>query len=991
MKNAVIFALLLLASAVAPVAAQTPSEETTFRPPSVPLVVHDPYFSIWSPADKLTDAETVHWTGKKHPLHAMVRIDGKPYRLMGAEPADVPAMEQVILRVTPTETQYHFQNDEVSVVLYFTCAMYPDDLDLLSRPVTNVFCIISSRDKKPHTGAFYFDAGAEIAVNTLDQQVEWGNLDVPETTTIKVGTVEQNILGKRGDDVRIDWGYFAMSVMKGGWIEQYSNLSMTVGNGEKLRNHFAKNGSLLQDQAYAMPQSVEEGKCTIAAVWEAKEPLQLAMIPILLAYDDEYSIRYFGDDLRPWWKRDGKSFEEMLAGAWNTDGLSGRMELDDENQKISMPIFDYDFMEDLTAVGGADYAKLCALAYRQSLGAQKLVADVNGMPLMISKENFSNGSAGTIDVMYPASPLMLYYSPALMKATLQPIFDYANTPKWKFPFAPHDLGTYPHATGQTYGGGERSEENQMPVEESANMILQTAALAVAENDPGFAKQHWGTLTKWADYLLDKGFDPENQLCTDDFAGHLAHNVNLSAKAIVAIGAYAQLADKLGEKETAAKYRKAAEEFAARWIKEADDGDHFRLAFDRPGTWSIKYNLMWDEILNLRLFPRSAIDKELAFYKTKMQKYGLPLDNRSLYSKNDWILWTATMTNSREDFDALVKPVIDYVNNTDRRVPLSDWYFTDTAKYRGFQARSVVGGYWAPMLKDTKKWQAQAAKGANVPNTGWAEILLPGKVTGYIMPTSLGEKQQWQYSEQKPADGWEQPDFDDSGWKTGLGGFGSQGTPGAVIGTQWRGSNIWLRRTFDWDSQLPEGIMPAFRMHHDEDVVIYVNGQKVLTRAGWTTNYETITAPALLDALKPGENTIAVHCVQRTGGQFLDVGIALMEQPKQRTPAKTASNEKMSSVDGTVTFDGASIADATVTFHLTTSPDEYKVVAKTDIEGKFKMRLRPGEYKVTFEKTHVRGGVTESLLPLKFAHAETTPLQAVIQPGQNTWAFALAGK
>jgi len=987
MKNTVIFALLLLALMVAPAAAQTPSEGTTFRPPSVPLVVHDPYFSIWSPADKLTDAETVHWTGKKHPLHAMVRIDGKPYRLMGTEPTDVPAMEQVKLQVTPTETQYHFQNDEVSVNLHFTCAMYPDNLDALSRPVTYVYCEIFSRDGKPHEGAFYFDAGAEIAVNTPDQQVEWGNLDIPEATTMKVGTVEQNILGKRGDDVRIDWGYFAMSVLNGGWIEKYSNLSMTVGNGEKLRNHFAKNGSILQDQTYVMPQSVEEGKCTIAAVWEAKEPLQLAMIPILLAYDDEYSIRYFGDDLRPWWKRDGKSFEEMLTGAWNMDGLSGRMELDDENQKISMPIFDYDFMEDLTAVGGEDYAKLCALAYRQSLGAQKLVADVNGMPLMISKENFSNGSAGTIDVMYPASPLMLYYSPALMKATLQPIFDYANTPKWKFPFAPHDLGTYPHATGQTYGGGERSEENQMPVEESANMILQTAALAVAENDPGFAKQHWGTLTKWADYLLDKGFDPENQLCTDDFAGHLAHNVNLSAKAIVAIGAYAQLADQLGEKETAAKYRKAAEEFAARWIKEADDGDHFRLAFDRPGTWSIKYNLMWDEILDLQLFPRSVIDKELAYYKTKMQKYGLPLDNRSLYSKNDWILWTATMTNSREDFDALLKPVIDFVNNTDRRVPLSDWYFTDSAKYRGFQARSVVGGYWAPMLKDTKKWQAQATKGANVPNTGWAEILLPGTVVGYIMPTSLGEKQQWQYSEQKPVDGWEQPDFNDNSWKTGPGGFGTQGTPGAVVGTQWRTNNIWLRRTFEWNGQLPEGTMPAFRIHHDEDVVVYVNGKVVLTRAGWTTNYETIAAPALLDVLKTGENTIAVHCVQHTGGQFIDVGIALMEQPKQRNTTKTIS-EGMSSFDGTAIFQGQPITDATVTFHSISSSDGYEVTATTDDEGKFKVQLRQGEYSVAFKKTDTLDGVTANLLPTKFANVNTTPFAVNVKPGKNECVFDL---
>ncbi len=200
--------------------------------------------------------------------------------------------------------------------------------------------------------------------------------------------------------------------------------------------------------------------------------------------------------------------------------------------------------------------------------------------------------------------------------------DYAASERWRFPFAPHDLGTYPMANGQVYGDGERGVNNQMPVEESGNLLLLFGAVAQMEGNADFAGLYWAQLKKWAEYLKDKGFDPENQLCTDDFAGHLAHNVNLSAKAICGLGSFAKLCDMRGDKAAAAEYSKLAREFAARWVKEADDGDHFRLAFDRPGTWSQKYNLIWDRILGLNLFPAEVLRREMDFYKKTQNKYGI---------------------------------------------------------------------------------------------------------------------------------------------------------------------------------------------------------------------------------------------------------------------------------------------------------------------------------------------------------------------------------
>jgi hypothetical protein len=369
-------------------------------------------------------------------------------------------------------------------------------------------------------------------------------------------------------------------------------------------------------------------------------------------------------------------------------------------------------MTDLRAAGGEEYARVAALAFRQTVAAHKLVADWDGTPLFFSKENFSNGSIDTVDVTYPSAPFFLLFNPQLLKAQLRPMLDYGASARWKFPFAPHDLGTYPLANGQTYGGGEKTEENQMPVEESGNMILLVAALAKAEGDLKFAEHYWPLLSKWAAYLREKGMDPENQLSTDDFAGHLAHNTNLSLKAILALGAYAGLADALGKKTEAADYRREAKLMAERWVRMADDGDHFRLAFDKPGTWSQKYNLVWDRLLGLNLFPAQVARKELAFYIRKQNAYGLPLDNRERYTKLDWIVWTATLADSDEDFKTFIAPVYRFVNESPSRVPLTDWFGTVDGKQVGFQARSVVGGVYIKLLADPalwKKWSARAER------------------------------------------------------------------------------------------------------------------------------------------------------------------------------------------------------------------------------------------------------------------------------------------
>jgi hypothetical protein len=321
-----------------------------------------------------------------------------------------------------------------------------------------------------------------------------------------------------------------------------------------------------------------------------------------------------------------------------------------------------------------------------------LVEDKAGNLIFLSKENFSNGSIGTVDITYPSAPLYLIYNPELLKGMMNPIFYFSESGKWTNPFPSHDVGTYPQANGQTYGG-------DMPVEESGNMLILTAALALVEGNADYAGKHWDVLTTWANYLIEKGLDPENQLCTDDFAGHLAHNANLSVKAIMGIAGYGKLAGMLGHRETSQKYIRTAKDMAQKWMQMADEGDHYKLTFDRPDTWSQKYNLVWDKFFGLSIFPNEVSQKEVAYYLTKQNKYGLPLDIRKDYTKTDWIVWSACLADDYADFQKIIHPVYVYANETVSRIPLSDWHDTVDSRSVGFRARSVVGGYFMKVLKD----------------------------------------------------------------------------------------------------------------------------------------------------------------------------------------------------------------------------------------------------------------------------------------------------
>lgn len=584
------------------------------------------------------------------------------------------AATQTDVSFKATTTKYTFTCGPIDLEASFTSPLLLNDIKLTARPVSYITYGVKSNDKKIHNVEIYFGASSDIAVNMPSQAVDVSKSQSKGLAILKAGTVEQPVLKKRGDDVRIDWGYF--------YVAAPDSYKATQIIGKQ-----ADNLTAFATEKYDSKNQVSDAHTldlgTIINYGKITE--NLVQKHIMLGYDEVKSVQYFGEDLLPLWKKTGSNnFVDQLVQA----------ETDYKPVTYLCEQFDKKLYADALNAGGADYAKLCEMAYRQSIAAHTIVYAPNGDLLFLSKENFSNGSINTVDITYPSAPEFLIYNPELLKGMLNGIFYYSESGKWKKPFPAHDLGTYPLANGQTYG-------EDMPVEESGNVVILTTAIAKAEGNANYAKKHWKELSIWADYLLREGFDPANQLSTDDFAGHLARNANLSVKAIVAIGGYAQLAKDLGYNDIAKKYRDSALAMAKKWVVMANDGDHFALTFSDKNTWSQKYNLVWDKLLQLDLFPKEVYKKEVDFYLTKQNEYGLPLDSRKTYTKSDWIMWTATLADNKADFEKFVAPVYKYATETPSKVPLSDWHETTTGRQVGFQARSVVGGYFIKMLAD--KW------------------------------------------------------------------------------------------------------------------------------------------------------------------------------------------------------------------------------------------------------------------------------------------------
>lgn len=672
------------------------------RIPAVPLITCDPYFSLWSGSDCLYETDTMHWCGIKKPLKGLIRVDGKTLRFAGQ--GTEAFMEQKGLQITATRTQYYFEGAGVGLRVVFWTPLLMEDLELVSRPCSYIDMEVSSLDGKEHKAEVTWRFDEAFCMDGEEPKPVGGGSYLHEDHQIAwMGQRRQTPLGHSGDGVTIDWGYLYLA----GKDAEKTCISYQKATYEK-ESCGKKSCGTSGEAAYLSARfsfDLEKGKESRAT--------------LVAAYDDIASIFYFGKMMPGYWARDGKTILTAIDEAfWQHEELRKRCaEFDEKLQK------------DAESFGKA-YAKICAVAYRQSIAAHKLITDEEGKPVFLSKECFSNGCIGTVDVTYPSTPLYFCYQPELVRAMMRPVLRFSRMPVWSFDFAPHDVGRYPYVSGQVYGlephqkaYAEMEEEqkqgqvfpmfyqmpreaapyglkDQMPVEESGNMLILAAELIRLEPEKGkdVTLESMDLYEKWVKYLLEYGSDPGEQLCTDDFAGHLAHNVNLAIKAIMGIESYSILLDAAGKKDEAAEYHQKAVRMAGDVYERARAEAHTRLTFDgQEESWSLKYNAVWDRLFQSGLWPESFYEQEISCYIQKQNDYGTPLDSRDTYTKSDWLMWCAAMAGKPETTERFAERILKFLEESPDRVPFSDWYDTVSGRQIGFQNRTVQGGLFMPLL------------------------------------------------------------------------------------------------------------------------------------------------------------------------------------------------------------------------------------------------------------------------------------------------------
>lgn len=660
--------------------------------PAYPLWIIDPNFSVWSRSDELNGGNASFWTGLSRKTYGFVRYDGTTYCFLG-ERKGAEKLQQISVNVSAFGTEYLFGNEEFRIKVEFISPLLLNDLEILSCPVCYTRYSVETRRKLPADFSVALALDEEYCYNGEKADVLGGVLPLDGYEAAFITRKRVLLMSNASDMVAPDWGDVYLTGEEAFFVSASAlNQYVREGKAEYIREDGERNYILAVNRA--------------------------ASGFFMTAYDDRASIFYFGEWLKALYFEGGKTIVDALDFSLRNSGcIFEKCENFDEQLKA-----------DCEKVG-KDYYTLACASLRQSVGAHKLVKNAKGDLLFLSKECNSNGCIGTVDISYPSMPLYLLYNPDLVNAMMTGVYDFARKPVWTFDFAPHDIGTYPWCLGQVYGAWGKDDKyncgattvwdgvgmhtmlylrpaksevydfhSQMPVEECGNMLIMAAAAIRAGASMKTAEENFDLLEKWVVYLEKYGLQPENQLCTDDFAGHLANNVNLAMKALVGIEGFSIVCRALGKTERADEYEKKARTFASQ-LKELVGDGVMPLAYGMKDSYSLKYNILFDKLFGFEYIGQEVCESETDYYIEKRNRFGTPLDTRKQYTKSDWILWTAALTDEKEKAEALYQPVVEYLKSSPSRVPFGDWYETEDGKIVCFMNRTVQGGIFAPLLKE----------------------------------------------------------------------------------------------------------------------------------------------------------------------------------------------------------------------------------------------------------------------------------------------------
>lgn len=677
--------------------------------PAYPLFVNSPYFSIWSNSDELNKSDTIFWNGLEKKTFGLVHADNKTYSFLG-KIDNATSLNQTNVKVGLFKTEYEFECEDFILNIEFISPTLLTDLDLMSRPVC-YFQYSFALKRRINSLKVSLIMHQSHCYNKTDDYIIGGCFSSKDYETAFFGLNRQHPMSHTGDSFAADWGYM------------YITGKQAFFTDEKSINNFIETGDLKYN--YESPNDVKY----IVAIDSYNDVAGFIEDKFLVAFDDLCSIYYFGKWYRGYYFRNDKTIFDAIEQAY--------YDYDETLKKLNE--FENDFNKDLEKYD-ENYALILQASFRQSIAAHTLIETDDKQLLFLSKECHSNGCIATVDITYPSMPLYLLYNPELVLAMIRPIFKFAKMPIWKFDFAPHDVGTFPYCLGQTYGLYANEKDNdkylsnmfqrnrwngimvshpmifqfpgnmdiynfdsQMPLEECSNMLIISYASMFFNANDELIKNNYDLLKKWNNYLIEKGLIPTNQLCTDDFHERVDKNVNLSIKCLQAIKCFSMIAKKFGYETDSIDANNHLEILLTEFYERFKDCNHLPLSYEcNENTHSIKYNFAYDVILKTNLFSQEMKNNELKYYLSKNTHFSVALDNRSDLTKTDWILYACALTDDRKIQKSLYGGIVNFLKESQCRVPFSDLYHVESGIIKDFQNRPVQGANFILLLKDKAK-------------------------------------------------------------------------------------------------------------------------------------------------------------------------------------------------------------------------------------------------------------------------------------------------
>ncbi|GAA5882719.1 hypothetical protein JCM16303_006560 [Sporobolomyces ruberrimus] len=701
------------------------SAHSPLLPPAVPLAVKSPYLNAWLPTGgefpkTLTGHWARHWPVRwgpdssksfELPWSGMIRIDGKTFEFLGApissassvfdnndkHEAKTGVAEQTDFEFTATRSMFSFEADEVKFNVTFLSPVTPNDEVKTSLPFSYLSVDVEPTALERRSISVYTDVGGAWASGDSTIEIVWDFLAHKGVGIHSVARKDQQVFGEYAEQA--EWGNTI-------YATDSTHGIASSGPAQKLRSRFIRKGRLdgTFDSRYR--------KINL------DEPVFGFSVP--LTPERPNVVFTIGHVRHPYVNYVTPKGQVSLEGLWttrfaNSEDAIAFFQLDYPRALSEAKRFDAQIRRDAQRVSGANYASIVELSTRQAFASFELTTGVNedyevDETRMMGwlKEISSNGDMSTIDVIFPLHPILLYTNPTLLALLLEPLLTYTHSGLYPNRWPVHDLGRYPNATGYNDGNDE-----PMPVEEAGNMLWMALSYYQLTSDLPWVEKHYEVFKSWTTFLIDDGLLPSNQLSTDDFAGQLANQTNLAVKAIVGIGAMAELANQTGRWTDWIHYRAVAKAYVREWWKLAmtdleGSHPHAKLAYQEDDSWGTLYNLLGDRILSLDLFPKELYDHQSKWYKQKREKFGVPLDSRHYWAKTDWQIFAAASTSDKDTQDMFIDDLVSYLKAGKVDAAFPDLYETPTANWPGeegydwgirFIARPVAGGHFASLALD----------------------------------------------------------------------------------------------------------------------------------------------------------------------------------------------------------------------------------------------------------------------------------------------------